>query len=80
MSKGRGMQKPRSSKQDVLERVARRIGGTRASLKARWQLDLAIQVERATGKTRAEAREAALKKLMRNPDYPMERKKQSRGK
>jgi hypothetical protein len=79
MSKGMDMQKPRASKKDVLERVARRIGGTRASLKARWQLDRAIQVERASGKTKAGAREAALKKLMRDPDYPMERTKRSRG-
>lgn len=65
------MTSEKTTKKAVLDRVARRIGGTRASLKARWRLDRAIQIERASGKTKAEAREAAMKKLMRDPAYPI---------
>ena len=68
------MRRPNPRKKDVLERVARRLGGTRALLKAKWQLDRAIQIERASGKTKAKAREAALKKLERDPQYPLKKK------
>lgn len=61
---------PTPTTKQVLDRIAKRLGGTRASLKAKWRLDRATQIERASGKTKEEAREAAMKKLMRDPAYP----------